>query len=291
MRFILATVAALALMSPAAANDPFAGNERGNLHVRIELAGKGRVNLPNGVEWAAIEAWRTLELDFGLVDVANDGVAIVGGVPAGAIPPEAQALEAKIKACGDDQGCLSQTMMDFARSGQGAEGGRNPFEAMLGMQPGRYRNFAADHYGTCAKGTLVVEDVLEGVVIPPPKPAEAYKFTRNGSLTLPTGDASLMDYACRVEISLDTVAGTMSLRLPAAKLEVPVTMGPSAFTHEASVPLIEGAETIELLDQPAGRDGAWTGVAEIDRLGSASHNSGQVAAPLKARITWSFSEG
>jgi hypothetical protein len=293
MRFLLAAIAALALISPAVANDdPFAGNARGSLHVRIELAGKARVNFPNGVEWAAIEAWRTLELDFGLVDVGNDGVPIVGGVPAGAVPPEAQALEAKIKACGDDQSCLAQTMMEFAQSGQGAEGGRNPFEAMLGMQPGRYRNFAADHYGSvCATGTLVVEDMLEGVTIPPPNPAVAYKFTRNGSLTLPAGDAYLMDYACRVEISLDTVAGTMSLRLPAAKLDVPVRLGPTAFTDETSVLLIEGAQTIELLDQPAGRDGAWSGVAELAELGSASHNAGQVVAPLKARIVWRFSEG
>lgn len=289
MRLILAALAALMFGQATANEDPFAGRGRATLHVRVELAGNARVNFPNGVEWAAIEAWRTLEVDFALVDVGNDGVPIVGGLPPGAVPPEAQALEAKIKACGEDQKCLGEAMMEFARNGQGADGGRNPFEAMLGMQPGRYRNFATDRYGTCAQGTLVVEDVLSGVVIPPPKPAEAYRFTRSGALTLPKDDFGLMDHACQVEVTLDTATGKMSLRLPAAKLAVPVTMGPTAFTHESSTPLIEGLQTIELIDHDAGGRGAWTGIAEIE-AGSASHNSGQVVAPLKGRITWSFSE-
>lgn len=289
MRFVVAALAALALSHASAAmDDPFAGQERGTLHVRIELAGSARVDLPNGIEWAAIEAWRTLEVDFSLVDVGQDGVPIVGGIPADAVAPEAQDLEARIKACGDDQKCLAQTMMEFAQSGQGAEGGRNPFEAMLGIQPGRYRNFAADLFGgVCAKGSLVVQDILSGVSIPPPFAARAYRFTRNGSLTLPADDDYLMDYACRVEVTIDTATGAMSLRLPAAKLDVPVVMGPTAFTQEASTPLIEGQQTIELLDQPTG--GTWTGIEEI-ALGFASHNSGQVVAPLKGRVTWSFSE-
>jgi hypothetical protein len=287
MRLLLAAIAAMALVSPAAAiDDPFAGQPRARLHVRIELAGTDRVNFPNGVEWAAIEAFRTLEGDFELVDIGNDGVPIVGGIAPGAVPPEAQVLEQKIKACGENQKCLAETMMEFAQAGQGAEGGRNPFEAMLGMQPGRYRNFAADRFGTCVSGTLVVQDILSGVYIPPPEAARAYRFTRNGSLTLPAGDP---DYACAVEITLDQATGTMSLRLPAAKLAVPVTLGPGAFTDETSVLLIEGEQTIELIDQPAGGDGAWTGMAEIE-AGSASHNAGQVAAPLRGRVTWAFSE-
>lgn len=289
MRLALAGLAVLAsCLSAAAIDDPFAGRDRARLHVRIELAGSARVNFPNGVEWAAIEAWRTLEVDFGLVDIGNDGVPIVGAIAEGAVPPEAQALEQKIKACDEDQKCLAATMMEFAQGGQGAEGGRNPFEAMLGMQPGRYRNFAADHYGTCIKGTLVVEDILSGVSIPPPFAAQAYRFTRNGALTLPVENEYLMDYACRVEVTLDTVTGDMSLRLPAAKLDVPVTLGPTAFTDETSTPLAEGVQTLELIDQPTG--GTWSGMAEV-KLGSASHNSGQVSAPLKGRVTWSFSEG
>lgn len=290
MRFVLAAIAALALTQPAAAiDDPFAGQPRANLHVRIELAGANRVNFPNGIEWAKIEAVRTLELDFGLVDIGIDAYAIVSvdGKNQPGTTPAVEDLQARITACGDNQKCLADAMMAFAQS---AESSADMFAQMTGAQPGRYRNFAADHHGTCAKGTLVVQDVLSGVVIPPPNPAVAYRFTRNGGLTLPVADESLMDYACRVELTLDTATGAMSLRLPAAKLDVPVTMGPTAFTHERSTPLIEGSQKIELIDQPAGGDGAWTGVAEVE-VGSASHNSGQVAAPLKGRVTWRFSEG
>ncbi len=291
MRFALPAFAVLALISPAAGlDDPFAGQPRASLHVRIELAGTNRVNFPNGVEWAKIEAVRTLELDFGLVDVGIDAYAIVSvdGKNQPGTTPAVEDLQAQIAACGENQKCLADAMLAFT---QKAESSADAFAQMTGAQPGRYRNFAADHQGICAAGTLVVQDVLSGVVIPPPNPAVAYRFTRNGSLTLPIADEYLMDYACRVEVTLDNATGAMSLRLPAAKLEVPVTMGPTAFTHEASTALIEGLQTIELIDQPTGPDGNWTGVAVLDELGSASHNSGQVAAPLKARITWNFSEG
>ena len=101
----------------------------------------------------------------------------------------------------------------------------------------------------------------------------------------------LMDYACRVEVTLDQATGTMSLRLPAAKLDVPVTLGPTAFTDETLVALTGELQTIELFDQPAGRDGKWSGAAELDAAGTASHNSGQVVAPLKARVVWRLTEG
>lgn len=270
----------------AAAEDLFAGNPRGKLDVRIELSGRHRVDFANGVEWAAIEAQRTLEIEFAVVDVGNDGLPIVSEGKAGAaLPPAMEDLKAKIDACGEDQQCLAQTMMEFAKSGGG-----NPFQQMTGQQPGRYSNFAADRVGTCASGTMVVQDVLSGVYIPPPEPARAYRFTRNGSLTLPRDDFKLMDVVCAVELTLDRETGHMSLRLPAAKLAVPVRLGSGAFTDERAVPLIEGKQVIELFNQPAGRDGAWTGVAEIGAVGSASHNSGQVAAPLKARVKWTFSE-
>ncbi len=288
MRFVLTAIAAFAIVQPAAAiDDPFAGQPRARLHIRIELAGANRVDLPNGVEWARIEAVRTLDVDFGLVDVGIDAYAIVsaGGNSQPGTTPAAEDLQARIGACGEDQKCLADAMMSFAQT---VESSADAFAQMTGAQPGRYRNFAADHHGTCATGTLVVEDVLSGVVIPPPNPAVAYRFTRNGSLTLPAANDTLMDYACRIEVTLDTATGAMSLRLPAAKLEVPVTMGPAAFTHERSTPLLEGPQTIELLDQPTG--GTWTGIAQVE-IGSASHNSGQVAAPLKGRVTWSFSEG
>ncbi len=290
MRLLIAALgifSATACLPAVAIDDPFAGAPRAKLHVRIELAGSGRVDLPNGVEWAAIDAWRTAEIDFALVDVGNDGYPIVAATPP-ETPTAMVDLKAKMKACGDDQACLGQTMLEFAKAN---EGGQNLFAAMTGQQSGRYRNFAADLAGTCASGSLAVQDVLSGVYIPPPEPARAYRFTREGNLTLPQDDFGLMDYACRVEVTLDQATGNMSLNLPAAKLDVPVKLGPGAFTDERSVLLTEDLQKIELFDQSAGRDGKWSGVAEVDVAGSASHNSGQVAAPLKARIEWRLTEG
>lgn len=278
------SILALATLPAAGQSDPFAGNERATLHIRLQLAGTGRVDMPNGVEWAAISAQRTLDLTYALVDVGNDGLPIVGGVPEGAVPPAMKNLEGKLAECGQDQACLAATMMQFARSGQG---GQNPFAAMTGMQPGRYRNFVADRAdGVCADGTVVVDDVLSGVVIPPPKPAEAYRFTRTGTLALPKDDSATIDAVCAAEVSLDTQTGEVSLRLPVGRIGVPVSMGPTAFTHESSVPFAEGQGTLELMNQPSVQAGDWSGSTEVDSLGSASHNSGQVSAPLSGSIAW-----
>lgn len=272
------------LAGSAFGQDPFAGNDRASLHVRLQLAGSGRVNLPNGVEWFAISAQRTLELTYALVDVGNDGVPIVGGVPEGTVPPEMADLEARLAECGEDQVCLAATMMAFAQSGQG---GQNPFAAMTGMEPGRYRNFAADRAsGACAEGSVVVDDILSGVVIPPPNPAVAYRFTRTGALTLPQADFAVIDAVCAAEVSLDTQTGNVSLRLPLSRIGVPVTMGPTAFTHEASVPFVEGQGTLELLNQPSAEGGGWSGAIDVAEVGSASHNSGQVGTGLSGRISW-----
>lgn len=289
MRLLFAVIGLFALCLPAVAlDDPFAGAPRAKLHVRIELVGSNRVDFPNGVEWAAIEAFRTLEIDFALVDVGNDGLAIVSAGDPNATPSGMADLQGKIEACGEDQKCLGAVMMEFAKA---SEGNSDVFAQMTGQQPGRYRNFAADRAGTCASGTLVVQDMLSGVYIPPPEAARPYRFPRDGSLVLPQDDASLMDYACSVEVSLDQATGQMSLRLPAAKLAVPVKLGPGAFTDETATLLTEDLQVIELFDQPTGRDGGWTGIAEVDAAGFASHNSGQVIAPLKARIEWRLVEG
>ncbi len=264
--------------------DHFAGNDRATLHVRLQLAGSGRVNLPNGVEWFAISAQRTLDVTYALVDVGNDVVPIVGGVPDGAVPQEMVDLENKLAECGENQACLAATMMEFARSGQG---GQNPFAAMTGMEAGRYRNFAADRAsGACADGSVVVDDILSGVVIPPPNPAVAYRFTRTGALSLPQEDFAIIDAICAAEVSLDTQTGKVSLRLPLGRIGVPVTMGPTAFTHENSVPFAEGQGALELLNQPSAQDGGWSGAADVDDVGSASHNSGQVGVDLSGRISW-----
>lgn len=285
MRVGLALLCLLPLfVGPVLGQDHFAGNDRATLHVRLQLAGSGRVNLPNGVEWFGISAQRTLELTYALVDVGNDGVPIVGGVPDDAVPQEMVDLENKLAECGDNQACLAATMMEFARSGQG---GQNPFAAMTGMEPGRYRNFAADRANSaCAEGSVVVDDILSGVVMPPPNPAVAYRFTRTGALSLPQEDFAIIDAICAAEVSLDTQTGNVSLRLPLARIGVPVTMGPTAFTHESSVPFTEGQGTLELLNQPSAQDGGWSGATDVDDVGSALHNSGQVGADLSGRISW-----
>jgi hypothetical protein len=271
--------------SAQAQTDHFAGNDRVSLHVQITLDGSDRKDLPNGVEWFAITAHRELDLVYSLVDVGMDGVPIVGGVREGAVPPEMRDLEAKLAECGENQVCLAGVMMQFAQSGQG--GAANPFEAMTGMQPGRYRNFAGDRAGTCATGTVTVADVLQGVVIPPPNPAVAYNFTRRGQLNLPQASAAMADGVCGAEVTLDLTSGAVSLRLPLGAITVPVTMGPGAFTHEGGVAFAEGNATIELIDQNSAGSGSYTGSTDID-IGSASHNSGQVAAGLSGRLHWSL---
>lgn len=286
MRHIVIMVALLAAMAGPvrAQTDHFAGNDRVSLHVQITLDGSGRKSLPNGVEWFAIAAHRELNLVYSLVDVGMDGVPIVGGVRDGAVPPQMQDLEARLAECGENQVCLAGVMMQFA---QGGQGGANPFEAMTGMQPGRYRNFAGDRAGTCATGTVEVADVLEGVVIPPPNPAVAYKFTRQGQLDLPQSDAAMADSICGAEATLDLVTGAVSLRLPLGSIAVPVIMGPGAFTHESGVAFAEGVAPLELIDQASAGDGSHTGSTAVD-LGSASHNSGQVTAALSGQLHWSL---
>lgn len=275
----------LALAAPASAQtDPFAGNPRATLRVSIELSGSARENFPNGVEWAAIAAVRRLDLSYELVDVANDGLPIVGGVPAGAVPPAMQDLEKKLAECGESQVCLAGVMMAFAQSGQGGE---NPFAAMTGMQPGRYRNFAGDRTGTCAEGTVTVQDVLQGVTIPPPNPAVAYRFSRDGALDLPQTNSAVTDTLCAVEVSVDTATNEVSLRLSLQGLPVPVTLGPGAFTDESSTAFAEGEGPLELLSQATTGGKVLTGSTGIE-YGSASHNSGQVSAALSGKLSWSL---
>lgn len=285
MRFAVVS-AGLFLLSTnlAAANDPFEGNSRGRLTVRLELAGSQRADMPNGVEWAAIDAKREMAVEFGMVDVGNDGLPIVSAKPAGSeLSPEMRGLKGRIDACGGDQACLAHVMMEFAAAGNGG----NVFQQMTGQQPGRFQNFAGDRTGTCARGILTVVDTLSGVYIPPPEAARPYRFSRNGSRNLPVADERLTDTLCRVEMTIDKAANTMSLRLPVS-LPVGVTLGVEAFTDEKAVSLVEGEQFLTVYDQPSGRPGAWSGSAEIKGLGSASHNSEQVSAPLHGRIVWSF---
>ncbi len=282
MRFAIAFAGLLVSATLASANDPFEGNPRGRLTVRLELTGSHRVDMPNGVEWAAIEAKRRMAVEFEMVDVGNGGLPIVSAKPAGSeLSPQMEGLKARIDACGGDQACLARTMMEFAAAGNGG----NVFQQMTGQQPGRFRNLAGDRAGTCARGSLTVADTLSGVYIPPPEAARPYRFSRNGSRTLPVADERITDRLCGIEMTVDKAANTMSLRLPVS-LPVGITLGVEAFTDEKAVSLVEGEQFLTLYDQPSGSPGAWSGSAEIRSVGSASHNSGQVSAVLHGRLEW-----
>ncbi|MBE0580402.1 hypothetical protein [Devosia sp.] len=95
------------------------------------------------------------------------------------------------------------------------------------------------------------------------------------------------DSVCSAELTHDTESGLVSLRLPTGGLMVPVALTGHAFTDETSVALIEGQRLLDLPDQPATGSGL-NGNTTLEKLGSASHNSGQVTAPLRATIAWRF---
>ncbi|ATN35569.1 hypothetical protein ACO34A_17330 [Rhizobium sp. ACO-34A] len=252
--------------------------------VRLELSGSQRVDMPNGVEWAAIDAKRGMAVEFAMVEVGNDGFPIVAAKPAGAVlSPEMEGLKGGINACVGDQACLARVMMEFAAKGNGG----NVFQQMTGQQPGRFHNLAGDRNGTCVTGSLKVSDTLSGVYIPPPQPARSYRFSRSGNRSLPVTDERLTDTLCGVEMTIDKAANTMSLRLPVS-LPVGVTLGVEAFTDEKAVSLVEGERFLTVYDQPSDSPGEWAGSAEISGVGSASHNAGQVSAPLHGRIEWNF---
>ncbi len=282
--------ASLFVLLPAPkAQDAFAGAATGTLWLEIELSGSGRIDLPNGVEWAALDARRSLSLQLRLVDVGNSGVPIVpvagvGGAE-GANPLTVAGLEemeAAMAACNGDQACLMMTSMRFSQQmmvvGQA-------FADTLESE--RFGNWSAMRTGDCASGTMSVRDLGQGVIISPPNPAAPYRFQRVGLIDLPAGLDAIREAVCSAELTHDTQSSLVSLRLPTGGLMVPVTLTGHAFTDETSVPLIEGQRLLELLDQPV-TDGVLGGQITLEQLGSASHNSGQVSAPLRATITWHF---
>lgn len=278
----------LILLPAPEAQDAFAGANTGTLWLEIELAGSSRTDLPNGVEWAALEASRSLALQLRLVDVGNGGVPIVpiGGIggPDGAnplMPQGVEELEAAMAACNGDHVCQMMTTMQFSEEMMAVG------QAFAdGLESKRFSNWSAVRTGDCATGSISVRDLGQGVVISPPSPAAAYSFERKGSLDLPKGLDAIREAACSAELTHDTENGLVSLRLPAGGLMVPVALSGHAFTDETAVPLIEGQRLLELLDQPVDDD--LSGQATLEQLGSASHNSGQVVVPLRATIAWRF---
>ena len=278
----------LVVLLPAPkAQDAFAGARTGTLWLEIELSGSGRTDLPNGLEWAALEASRSLALQVRLVDVGNGGVPVVpvGGVGGadGAnplIPAGLEEMEAAMAACNGDQACQMMTSMRFSKEMMSM--GQVFADSLKST---RFSNWSAMRTGDCAIGSMSVHDMGWGVVISPPSPAAPYRFERTGSIDLPGGLDAIRESVCSAELTHDTESGLVSLRLPTGGLMVPVALSGHAFTDETSVALIEGQRLVELLDQPVTGD-YLGGQITLDQLGSASHNSGQVVAPLRATIAW-----
>lgn len=281
----------LVLLPAPEAQDAFAGSATGTLWLEIDLGGSGRMDLPNGVEWAALDASRSLTLQLRLFDVGNGGVPIVpvggfGGADGAnpLMPPGMEEMQAAMEACGDDQACLMATSMRFSKEMM-AMG--QAFADTLDST--RFSNWSAMRTGDCAMGTMSVRDMGQGVIISPPNPAAPYRFERAGSISLPQGLEAIREAVCTAELTHDTEAGLVSLRLPTSGLMVPVTLTGHAFTDETAVPLIEGQLLLELLDQSVAGD-ELSGTITLPRLGSASHNSGQVSVPLRATIAWRFEQ-
>ncbi len=277
------------LLPAPEAQDVFAGSPTGTLWLDIELSGSGRTDLPNGVEWAQLDATRSLALQLRMVDVANGGVPIVPvggfGGPDGAnplVPPGMAEMEAAMAACNGDQACQMMTSMRFSKEMM-AMG--QAFSDSLDST--RFSNWSALRTGDCALGSMSVRDVGHGVIISPPNPAAPYRFERAGSIRLPDGLDLVRKAICSAELTHDTETGLVSLRIPTDGLMVPVALTGHAFTDETAVPAIEGRRQLELLDQPVG-GGDLGGQVTLDQLGWASHNSGQVSAPLRASLSWRF---
>lgn len=290
--FAAALVAGTALPARAQTSVPdfFPGAATGTLHISMDLTGYGRTNMPNGVEWAGLTALRSFDIRLRMVDVGNGNVPIVpitgatgpGGGPLG-MPPAMAAMEDEMAACNGNQACQIAVMTQLGK--QLMESAAPPAE----MDFTRFQNWATDRRVPCAEGSLSVNDDLQGVTIPPPNPAVAYRFQRVGLLKLPAGLESIIDNLCVAEMAFDTQTMVVSLRLPAGGLDVPVDLiGAQAFTDETVVELIEGVGKLELLDENVSSPSNLLGEAVIEKVGSASHNSGQVVAPLRAAISWSF---
>ena len=98
-----------------------------------------------------------------------------------------------------------------------------------------------------------------------------------------------MELVCRADLSVDKEKGLVSLRLSEFAFPVPVTFSGDLFAVQKSTPFLESGRKIELSDQKADPEvREWSGTAPLDKIGMASHNSGQTSAPLSGTMTWRF---
>ena len=184
------------------------GAATGTLWLDLELAGSGRTNLPNGVEWASLQATRKMSVRVRMRDMGNRNVPIVAAKEqaGGSAPAGMEAIEKAAKACKGDQACLIATMMKYGSQ-------LKPEAHGLKLDSKRFRNWAGDRRKACASGSLSVRDRGEGVIISPPNPAAAYRFERAGSADPQKQAGRLSEALCAAELTYDAETAAASLRL------------------------------------------------------------------------------
>lgn len=282
----------LMAMGPALAQegepDALAEARTARLVLSIDLKGSGRKDLPNKVEWYRLTAARKLELEIAMVEPSK---ATAPSVPVGGaslnnapMPSGMEAMAQAMKACNGDQTCQRKAATAFGEKMMANPGA---FGSMQ-MDDTRFENWMVDYRKPCAKGFLSVDDVGDGVNISPPLPAAPYKFKRAGRIELPISNKSALEKACQVQVSVDRKSGLLSLRIASLGVSVPVQLSGDVFTKESAVPFVEGGK-IELLDQKIDpKADLWKGEARVEKVGSASHNSGSTVAPLSGNVSWRF---
>jgi hypothetical protein len=267
--------------------DPFAKSPKARLLVTVELKGSGRKDLSNKVEWYRLTASRKLDLELAMVMPMKSPAPTlrVGGVDKdnAPMPSGLEALRKAIEGCNGNQSCEQAAAMKMSQQMMA-----NPQAFNIKANEDRFENWIARVGGACAKGTASVDDQGDGVNISPPAPARPYKFRRAGHLNLPATE-KVMELVCRADLSVDKEKGLVSLRLSEFAFPVPVSFSGDLFAVQKSTPFLEGARKIELSDQkvdPEARE--WSGTTPLDKIGMASHNSGQTSAPLSGTMAWRF---
>ena len=290
----LALLAALCTVPTASASaqglkDLYAGAPTGRLYITLEFKGSGRKDLPNKVEWYRLTTSRKLELELAMV---VPGPTVSPAIPVGnsdpstaGMPPAMAAMAKAVKDCDGDESCQKRAIAAFTAQMMANPKGMGSSK----LDTKRYENWVVDRRGACAKGTASVEDEGDGVNIAPPSPAAPYRFKRTGRLTLPVETSAVVEKICDVTMTIDKQANLLSMRLGTFDFQTPVQLQGQAFTNEKSVPFLEGAKRIELLDQPlnaGSKEGS--GSKRLPKLGSVSHNSGSTVAPVDGSVTWRF---
>lgn len=190
-----------------------------------------------------------------------------------------------MKNCDGDEACQRRAAAGFAVQMMASP----KAQGSMKLDDRRYQNWIVDRRGACAKGTVAVADEGDGVNIAPPSPAAPYRFKRTGGLTLPVESTAVIEKICQADVSIDTRSNRLSLRLAGFDFPTPVTLQGQSFTSEKSVPFLEGAGKIEILDQPVDSDGkSGAGSERLATLGSVSHNSGATVAPVSGVLAWRF---